>query len=155
MSYLCFSDFIMQNMPDEKDIYILFKAVCAVRYDKYNNEVSVNIENIEYDADRRKIRFIKNKNGVCKKDIDREIYELIIFLSSRLKYAKKEVYDFVKDIKDAFYNEGIDGIYNIITSYGENINNKKAFFAADLIFVLGVIIANVLYYKMTGITFFK
>ena len=29
MSYICFSDYIEYNMPDEKDIYLLFKAVIS------------------------------------------------------------------------------------------------------------------------------
>ncbi len=155
MSYICFSDYIEYNMPDEKDIYLLFKAVIsAVHNVEVQRNISVNIENITYDRSKGSIRFVKCR---ChNKNPEREIDELIKYLSLRLRYANDGAYTLIMDIKNSFRKDGIHGIHNVLAEYGNvELNNEKIFSMADLLFIAGIIITHILYYKITGISFFK
>ena len=154
MAYICFSDFIEQTMPDERDIYVLFKAIVNVFHNSGNkDDISVNIENIEYDRDKESIRFIK-----CRKDKDniiKEIRELITFLVSRLSYGDERAYMFAADIKKSFECDRIGGIYKVLSEYEKKTEEEgKIFTLYELIFAACIIIVQILYYKITGISFF-
>lgn len=155
MAYVNLSDFTDSTMPDIRDICILFKAVADIYHNNRNKEdISLNIENILYDADKGSVRFMVCKNR--RNDIYTETRELIAFLVSRLKYAKEDVYMFINDIKRSFDKDGAGGIYNVIAAYEkEKQDSEMTAFVSELIFIICMIIAQALYYKMTGIAFFK
>lgn len=155
MSYMIFSDFIDYTRPDKRDIYILFKAIVNVMHNSpHKGDISVNIENILYDRDKGKISFIECR--IRRRNFYYELDELINYLISRLRYAGEDVYEFIKSIRYSFDNYGIKGIYNVLSAYEEKVKNeKKAVSVSDLIFIMCIITAQILYYKITGIYFFK